>query len=73
MSQLKRFLKMDPIRLLKKICCFEEIYTIGYRNRDGHTLLDSDRLSFDRIPYSDQYWYADPILVTYGGTDYLST
>lgn len=71
MSQLKRFLKMNPIRLLKKICCFEEIYTIGYRNRDGHTLLDSDRLSFDRIPYSDQYWYADPILVTYGGTDYL--
>lgn len=71
MSELERFLKMNPIRLLKKIFCFEEVYTIGYRNRDGHTLLDSDRLSFDRIPYDDTFWYADPILTTYRGDAYL--
>lgn len=71
MNQLQRALKMNPLRLLKKICCFEEIYTIGYRNRDGHTLLDSDLLSFDRIPYDRDSWYADPILVTYREKDYL--
>ena len=34
--------------ILKKICCFEEIYTIGYRKRQGKTLLDSDLL-LDRV------------------------
>ena len=71
MNQLQRALKMNPIRLMKKIFCFEEIYTIAYRNRDGHTLLDSDLLSFDRIPFDENYWYADPILVSHGGKDYL--
>lgn len=71
MNQFKRALKMNPFRLLKKVFCFEEIFTIAYRNRDGKTLLDSDLLSFDRIPYDDTFWYADPILVSYGGKDYL--
>lgn len=71
MNQFERALKMNPIRLLKKIFCFEEIYTIAYRNRDGHTLLDSDLLSFDRIPYDDTFWYADPIVVSYRGETYL--
>lgn len=71
MNQLKRALKMNPIRLLKKIFCFEEIYTIAYRKRDGHTLLDSDLLRFDRIPYDDTFWYADPIVYTHKGTAYL--
>lgn len=71
MNQFERALKMNPFRLLKKICCFEEIYTIAYRRRDSHTLLDSDLLPFERIPYSDTYWYADPILVSHGGNTYL--
>ena len=71
MNQFERALKMNPFILLKKICCFEEIYTIAYRRRDGHTLLDSDLLWFDRIPYSDTFWYADPILVNYRGDPYL--
>lgn len=71
MNQLKRALKMNPLRLLKKIFCFEEIYTIAYRTRDEHTLLDSDLLSFDRIPYDDTFWYADPILTSYQGNTYL--
>ena len=71
MNQFERALKMNPFILLKKICCFEEIYTIAYRSREGHTLLDSQLLEFDRIPYSDTYWYADPILVNYGGNTYL--
>lgn len=59
----------ESLRSLKKIFCFEEIYTIGYRNRDGHILLDSDLLSFARIPYDDTFWYADPILPTQESTD----
>ena len=60
MNQFERALKMNPLRLLKKICCFEEIYTIAYRKRDGQTLLDSDLLPFDRIPYSDTFWMPIP-------------
>lgn len=71
MNQLQRALKMNPLRLLKKIACFEEIYTIAYRRRNGQTLLDSEQLRFDRIPYDDTFWYADPILVTYRGQEYL--
>ena len=71
MNQLKRALKMNKIRLLKKILCFEEIYTIGYRKREGQTLLDSDLLRFNRIPFNDRYWYADPIMVPHEGETYL--
>lgn len=71
MNQFKRVLKMNKLKLLKKICCFEEIYTIGYRNREGKTLLDSDLLAFNRIPFDDYCWYADPILVTHEGISYL--
>lgn len=71
MNQFQRALKMNPRRLLKKVFCFEEIYTIGYRNRDGHTLLDSELLQFNRIPYNNTYWYADPILTEYQDNTYL--
>ena len=71
MNQLKRALKMDKLRLLKKIVCFEEIYTIAYRSREGQTLLDSDLLSFQRIPFDETCWYADPILVTRNDETYL--
>ena len=71
MIDVNRFLKMNPLMLMKKIIGFEEIYTIAYRKRDGKTLLDSDLLSFDRMPYSNTYWYADPILVSYEGESYL--
>ena len=67
MNQFKRLLKMNPWKLLKKICCFEEIYTIGYRNRDGRTLLDSSLLEFDRIPFDGNCWYADPIMIEHAG------
>ena len=71
MNQFERALKMNPLRLMKKIFCFEEIYTIAYRNRDEHTLLDSQLLEFQRIPYDDTFWYADPILVCHEGNTYL--
>lgn len=71
MNQIKRILKMNPVRFLKKVFCFEELYTIGYRKREGKTLLDSDLLSFNRIPFDGRYWYADPIMITHEGSDYL--
>ena len=71
MIDFNRFLKMNPLTLMKKIIGFEEIYTIAYRNRDGHTLLDSDLLKFEAMPYSNTFWYADPILVSYRGESYL--
>lgn len=71
MIDFNRFLKMNPWKLMKKIIGFEEIYTIAYRNRGEHTLLDSDLLKFDRLPYSNTYWYADPILISYQGESYL--
>lgn len=71
MIDVNRFLKMNPLTLMKKIIGFEEIYTIAYRNRDGKTLLDSDLLEFEAMPYSNTFWYADPILVSYRGESYL--
>ena len=71
MIDVNRFLKMNPFTLMKKVIGFEEIYTIAYRKRDGKTLLDSEVLSFDSMPYSNTYWYADPILVPHGGESYL--
>ena len=67
MNQFKRLIKMNPWKLLKKICCFEEIYTIGYRNRDGHTLLDSSLLAFKRLPFDKYCWYADPVMIEHAG------
>ncbi len=71
MNQLKRMLKMHPARVLKKLCCFEEVYTIAYRKRKSRSLLGNDLLSFKAIPYNSDYWYADPILITARGVDYL--
>ena len=71
MIDFNRFLKMNPWKLMKKIIGFEEIYTIAYRKREGQTLLEGDLLQFDRMPYSNTYWYADPILVSHQGESYL--
>lgn len=71
MNQLKRIRKMHPARVLKKLCCFEEIYTIAYRKRESRSLLDDGRCAFETVPYHDDYWYADPILITADGKDYL--
>ena len=65
MNQFKRALKMDAGRLIKKVCCFEEIYTIAYRKRNGKSLLNSSQLPFLHVPYNDNFWYADPIVTSY--------
>lgn len=62
---------MDAVRLIKKVCCFEEIYTIAYRRRDGKSLLNNSGLSFFRVPYHDDFWYADPIILSYEADTYL--
>ena len=42
MNQFKRLLKMNPWKLLKKICCFEEIYTIGENGITEDDILTHD-------------------------------
>lgn len=71
MNQFKRALKMDAGRLIKKVCCFEEIYTIAYRKRNGKSLLNSSQLPLLHVPYNDNFWYADPIVTSYNNDTYL--
>ena len=66
-NKIKRFLKLRPIVLFKKIVGYEEIYTIGIR-RAG-----SADTAYRCIPYSKNYWYADPLTFEYKGRPYLFT
>ena len=69
---LKKRIKQIPLhRLVKKVLGFDEIYTIAYRKRNDGIILDSLNREFSIIPYSDKYWYADPIAFTKNGEDYL--
>lgn len=70
-NQIKRVLKMSPGKVIKKLCCYEEIYTIAYRPRENKSLWDSEQLSFTPVPYHDDFWYADPIMITHNGDTYL--
>lgn len=66
MGKLKRFIKLGPKILLKKIVGYEEIYTIGIRHRGS-----SD--PYKRIPYDKKYWYADPLTFKHDNRWYLFT
>ena len=65
---LKRFLKLGPVVLFKKIIGFEEVYTIGIRPLDSGA-----GTPYRCVPYKKDYWYADPLTFEYGGKHYLFT
>ena len=66
MGKLGRYLRLGPKVLVKKIIGYEEIYTIGIRERGSSDVYKS-------LPYSTDYWYADPITFKHEGEWYLFT
>ncbi len=60
-------IKRLPRAPLKKIIGFEEIYTVGVRK------VNDVNAPFRRIPYSRDFWYADPLLFDFEGKTYLFT
>lgn len=56
-----------PRSIIKKIVGFEEIYTVGARK------IGDDSAPFKCIPYSKDYWYADPLTFGYDNKVYLFT
>lgn len=66
MGKLKRFIKLGPRILLKKIVGYEEIYTVGIRPLNS-------KESYKCIPYDKDYWYADPLTFKYKDQWYLFT
>ncbi len=70
--QIYRALRMNKLRLLKKIFSWEEIYAVGIRKRNGeHTLLDDVSSPFTIIPTDDGCWYADPLIYEFDGRTWL--
>jgi hypothetical protein len=70
--RLKRLFVIPKKRLLKKLLGFDEIYTIGIRKHiQGNELVYDGEREFKVISYSSKYWYADPIIFSYMGKDYL--
>lgn len=51
--------------VLKKALGYDGVYTCGYRLKN-----DSEN-SFNTIPYSHEYWYADPLLYEENGEVYV--
>ena len=68
---IKRMLQIPKTRLIKKLLGYDEIYTIGIRFRSSDSLLDGKNKIFYPIPYSDEFWYADPIAWEHNGKTYL--
>ena len=68
MNQLYRALHMPPLRLVRKLMGHKEIYTIGWRRFvPGESLPETGAGEFTPMPYSPDYWYADPILFEENG------
>lgn len=68
----KRLLEIPKGRLIKKIFGYDEIYTIALRCCDDKSLPEGNtQKPFAPISYSEKYWYADPLLFSWQGRDYL--
>ncbi len=66
--RLKRFFKLGPVVLFKKVVGYEEVYTIGIRPMES-----TADTPYRCVPYKKDYWYADPLTFEYGGKHYLFT
>ena len=72
MNQLYRALHMPPLRLVRKLMGHKEIYTIGWRRFvPGGSLPETGAGEFTPMPYSPDYWYADPMLFEENGEHWL--
>lgn len=72
MNQLYRALHMPPLRLVRKLMGHKEIYTIGWRRFvPGESLPETGAGEFTPMPYSPDYWYADPMLFEENGEHWL--
>ena len=60
-----------PFRMIKKMVGYEEIYTIAIRKRDESSLYEGNEAPFFLILISDDYWYADSIVISEDNNTYL--
>ena len=70
---IKRLQEIGIRRFIKKATFYDEVYTIGIRNKAEHKddslLLPS--VPFEPIPQNPDIWMADPLLFTKDGKDWL--
>lgn len=67
---LKKIIR-KPFRMIKKMVGYEEIYTIAIRKRGESSLYEGNEAPFSQILISDDYWYADPIVISEDNNTYL--
>ena len=67
---LKKIIR-KPFRMIKKMVGYEEIYTIAIRERGESSLYEGNEAPFSQILISDDYWYADPIVISEDNNTYL--
>ena len=56
---------------LKRFLFEENVYSIGIRKREDKLLFEGNNKCFRVLPITRNEWYADPIVFTYNGIDYL--
>ena len=49
----------------------ENVYSIGIRERKDKLLYEGNYNEFKILPITRNEWYADPIVFSYNGIDYL--
>lgn len=64
-------IKKKPADFFRKVIGLDDIYTIAIRKRTDLSLYEGNLAPFKPIPYSKEYWYADPILVSDKSGTYL--
>lgn len=71
-KRLQRILKMNILTIIKKVIGYDEIFTCAYRMRNhGDVLQAEGKKEFSVLPYSRQYWYADPLTFVYKDITYV--
>lgn len=56
---------------IKRFFFEENVYSIGIRKREDKLLFEGNNKCFKVLPITRKEWYADPIVFTYNGIDYL--
>ncbi len=72
----QRIIQLGPLKWLKKIVGYEEVYAIAIRKKDAENDLSSGKIGkkpFEIFEANDSYWEADPLLFSFQGEDFLFT